>query len=199
VTDSVPAGPDPMALLRARTRDRHEALEASPWLAAVTRDLGTYGRHLGRVEALHRDAEAAFVPHRALLARYGFAPQERRKLPALAAEAAALRARGIGVPSGAPADFPRLAQLSAAIGCAYVLEGATLGGLLIARTVRTALRWESTFYAGYGPATAERWRAFGTAVRAVAGAGALDDEALVNAANATFAAFAARIVQPALG
>jgi heme oxygenase len=92
-----------------------------------------------------------------------------------------------------PAEFPRLTGLSAAVGCAYVLEGATLGGLLIARTIRERLGWESAFYAGYGARTAARWREFGLAVRAVAAAAALDETALVGAANATFDAYGARV------
>jgi heme oxygenase len=51
-----------------------------------------------------------------------------------------------------------------------VLEGATLGGKLIARDARQRLgvtpEAGAAFFAAYGSAAATRWRAFGTVVEA---------------------------------
>lgn len=78
--------------------------------------------------------------------------------------------RALGLDEGAIADLPRCADLppvdgfGAALGVAYVLEGATLGGRMItsklagplALTPETGMR----FYASYGREVGPRWVAF---------------------------------------
>ncbi len=59
-------------------------------------------------------------------------------------------------------EFPK--SFAAALGCAYVLEGSTLGGQLIVKTA--AHRWNlhpgagATFFAGHGSDTGRLWRNF---------------------------------------
>ena len=183
---------DPIALLRSATRDAHDALEAAPWLDEATVDMTAYGRHLSRVAAFQRDAAAAVGAHDASLSQRGLASDLPERLALLDVELDALRARDVALPHPDPAPFPALHTPSHALGCAYVLRGAALGGLVIARVVRDRLGWDSTFYRGAGAGTAAGWRAFGEAMRAAAET--LDRDALVAAARATFSAYGARIV-----
>lgn len=180
---------EPLATLRAGTHAQHEALEGSGWLDRAVADREAYGDHLLRVAAFVRDAERALAPFDDALVSHGFTPAERRKSPRLGEE---LRALGLDarVQDGA-ASFPVLSDFSAAVGCLYVLEGSTLGGVLIARVIRERLDWESAFYGGYGRRTAEMWRAFTGAANACAAT--LDRETLIGAAQATFEAYGERI------
>jgi len=50
----------------------------------------------------------------------------------LQSDQAALCSVGVMVPPPARATFPHLADFSGAIGSGYVIEGSTLGGLLVA-------------------------------------------------------------------
>lgn len=182
---------EPLATLRAGTRAQHEALEASGWLDHAVADRDAYGDHLLRVAAFVCDAERALAPFGAALASRGFAPAERRKSARLGEELSAL---GLDAPAvDRRADFPALPDLAAAVGCLYVLEGSTLGGMIIARVIRERLAWESAFYGGYGRRTAEMWRAFGAAANACAPV--LHEKTLVAAAQATFDAYGTRVTR----
>lgn len=182
---------DPLAALRAGTQEQHDALEGSGWLDCAVADRAAYADHLLRVAAFVHDAERALEPFGETLERCGFAPAERRKsaqiadeLRALGADARAARSEGA---------FPALPDFSAAVGCLYVLEGSTLGGMLIAREIRERLDWESAFYGVYGRRTAEMWRAFAAAANACAST--LNAQTLVAAAQETFDAYGARITR----
>lgn len=182
---------DPLAALRAGTHVQHEALEGSGWLEHAVADRDAYGDHLLRVATFVRDAECALAPFDDELRAGGFAPAERRKNGRVCEELSAL---GLDAPAAdGGAAFPALSDFSAAVGCLYVLEGSTLGGVLIARVVRERLDWESTFYGGYGRRTAEMWRAFASAANACAAT--LNVTTLVPAAQATFEAYGARITR----
>jgi len=182
---------DVMAQLRAGTHERHVALEASDWLAAALRDRAAYAEHLARVAAFRAASSTALAPFAAQFSAHGFAPEARDAGPALARERAALREAGFAQPDAAVPAFPPLATFSAAVGCAYVLAGSTLGGRLIARSVRERLAWDSAFYDLYGAETGTMWRAFGEAVRGLGGA-FVPAEAIA-AADATFVAYGASI------
>lgn len=57
---------------------------------------------------------------------------------------------------------PELATISRALGCLYVIEGACLGGRLVARAVRARLglgpSTGASFFEGYGAETGRMWR-----------------------------------------
>jgi heme oxygenase len=180
-----------MADLRRGTHADHVALEESDWLAEALRDRASYAQHLARVAAFRRASSAALAPYAAQFGAHGFVPEQRDAGPALAAEREALAASGFAAAEPPPPPFPALPTFSAAVGCAYVLAGSTLGGRLIARSVRERLAWESPFYDFYGPETGAMWRAFGDAVRGL-GAAFVAAEAIA-AADATFAAYGASI------
>ena len=90
-------------------------------------------------------------------------------------------------------DLPRLSRVEHLAGCLYVLEGASLGGQVIARALRRRLGVQrhsgAAFFTGAGEHTAARWRRVLTWLDEVARAGARSDE-MVASAQATFAALA---------
>lgn len=69
-------------------------------------------------------------------------------------------------------DLPALPSVAHALGCLYVLEGATLGGQIIARQLATVtgrtVGDERAFFSGYGPQTGTMWRSFGIGLAAYA-------------------------------
>lgn len=120
-------------------------------------------------------------------ARLGFDFDARRRVPMLRRDLAVL---------GGPAvddlpvcdDLPAVAGFAAAVGSLYVLEGATLGGRIIARHLHRTLGLDAAsgaaFFCGRSDDTGALWRAFGRfAERTVSPAEA---DAAVAAAAATF-------------
>lgn len=179
--------------LRRETRPHHDRLEANPRLQRLhASDLS-----LGEYATLIRDQAAFYEPlETALAARpewgtYGFDFQARLKTPLLERDLVYLSSH-IAVPTlvGAP-DPPAVPDFSAAVGCLYVLEGATLGGQGIARDVHAALGLTPdtglAFYTAYGDAHGRMWRAFRMVVEDWAAAGAVDPDAVVEGARSTFA------------
>ena len=82
--------------------------------------------------------------------------------------------------------------MSQALGCLYVLEGATLGGQIISRQLEERLAIDAghggRFFASYGAAVGEMWQAFGEIL--VAHARGLEcGDAIVASGCATFDAF----------
>lgn len=64
----------------------------------------------------------------------------------------------------AHADLPGLETIATGLGALYVLEGSTLGGRIILRTLQPQLGISPThggrFYAGYGTQTGTMWRSY---------------------------------------
>jgi heme oxygenase len=129
------AGPGLAAVLRERTRDAHEAVEAAFALDARLADRASYARLLLILRGVHLPAE------RMLARTEGWADLRPRIDPASRARAAALDddLRLLGVAAGdVPAD-PAGVSLAHGLGCLYVLEGSALGGQIIARVARRRL------------------------------------------------------------
>lgn len=110
----------------------------------------------------------------------------------------------LGAPvQAAPVRFPvpAPADLDEALGCLYVIEGATLGGVLIERSLAADLGLSPEhglrFFHGYGEARGRMWRVFldALAARELSPAGRAR---LIAAACATFAAFEACLRMEAL-
>jgi heme oxygenase len=84
-------------------------------------------------------------------------------------------------------ELPATVTPSQALGVLYVLEGATLGGQVIARNLGAALGLGATngaaFFAGYGEETRAMWKQFSEHVDRSAG---LDSQVVVASAIDTF-------------
>ena len=91
-------------------------------------------------------------------------------------------------------ELPSLSCVEELAGCSYVLEGACLGGRVIApvlqRRLGLAKGTGASFFAGDEAGTATRWSAFLAWLETLASAGVRTD-AVVAAAGATFSAFLA--------
>ena len=192
--------------LRDATRAAHERLDASNPIAAPALDLRAYHAILGRYVAAHAAVELALEPWTKELAVAGVSLDERRKMPLLRRDRAVTRAL-LGEPADEPRDAVRFAvpTLPSAWGALYVVEGSTLGGQHILRTLetsdmarRSALKVEGglSYFHGYGRATGEMWRQF---LLALGGADAADASAraeIIDGAESTFALFERILVAP---
>jgi heme oxygenase len=96
------------------------------------------------------------------------------------------------------AELPRLSSPAELAGCLYVLEGACLGGRVIAPALRDRLGVAegsgASFFIGDADGTEARWRVFVAWLEGLVDAGAPTDE-VVAAARATFLAFALWVEQ----
>lgn len=175
--------------LRQRTRPHHERAERTLAIMDAGLERAAYRETLAALHGFYLPMEARLAAVPAL--PLDLAP--RRKAALLARD---LRALGLG--DAAIAALPRCPALPAptsageALGCLYVLEGATLGGQVIsrhlARTLGIGATTGAAFFGSYGARVGPMWQAFrATLVEHAARHG--DDEAIVAAAGATFDAF----------
>ena len=94
-----------------------------------------------------------------------------------------------GLEPASPAPVAAVSSDGHPIGCAYVLEGATLGGQVLQRTLASrfgiASERGATFLEGYGARTGSMWHAFVMALDAAARNG-VDEPACIRGAQETF-------------
>jgi heme oxygenase len=173
-------------------------LEAESPLLSPGADERTYTRHLAKLWGFHAPVERdlAKLPE---LARVGLLLDERRKCPTLAADLLALGYSRAGVASLPRCPFsPRLVDVPSALGCLYVLEGATLGGQVLfrelGRTMPDTMRTASRYLRIYGSVTGARWQEF-TAILAQFSGTARDEARVLAAASDTFAAIRRWLVE----
>jgi heme oxygenase len=184
-----------MARLRSATAGVHAATEDLPLMRALLDPAVTipdYRRYLEALYGVYLAVEpalyAALPP--SLPARLGV----QQKLPALRQDLARL---GM-VPSPLPAGWTSSLRRSidgpgAALGGLYVLEGATLGGRVIARRLRRALGADAAalpfaFLDGRQREPGAAWRAFGAALEQAAADRGVPPAAVVAGAVAVFEA-----------
>ena len=150
--------------------------------------LAHYRRLLERYFAFYAPVEAQLAGVLCPAPLDGLNFEARRKLPLLRADLASL-----GGPSADTLPvcdaLPPLDTPAQAMGCMYVLEGATLGGMVIGRHVQRTLGLTphsgARFFHGNGARTAEVWRAFRAVLAGFATSPATAD-AVVKSANDTF-------------
>jgi heme oxygenase len=175
-----------LELLRDRTRAAHDRAEEALPLLDPSLDAARYRAILAGFWGFH----AALEPRLAAVAELrelGLDPAERRKLPRLEHD---LRTLGTD-PARLPlADaVPEVEGAAAALGCMYVLEGATLGGRVISRHLAARGIGPDTggaFFAGYGDETGEMWKSFSAAIGEYAEAHPESIARIVEAADKTF-------------
>jgi heme oxygenase len=115
---------------------------------------------------------------------------ERRKTPLLKQDLLSLGTTADGLAKNPRCDkLPDLGRIWQALGCLYVIEGATLGGRLITRHLQASLgltpECGGAFFAGYGAETGARWKSFGAMLGGVAEERSQEDM-IVASANRTF-------------
>lgn len=200
----MPTAPPPplLAALRAGTRDLHDRTEAAFVLggAGVTR--AVYVDVLARLAGYYARAEAALAPWATPLAAVGLDLDARRKAPLLRRD---LDVLGAGGAAPGPVVAPRMPSAAHALGVAYVLEGATLGGQLLRRRLGPALGLTPdaglAFFGAYGAEVGPMWRAFTAALERFDAATPpharpAAQAAAVAGARAAFLAFEREVVAP---
>ena len=115
---------------------------------------------------------------------------ERHKTPRLEQDLTALGTTADGLAKNPRcANLPALGVIWQALGCLYVIEGATLGGRVITRHLQASLgvtpECGGAFFAGYGAETGARWKSFGAMLGVVA-EGRNGEDVIVASANRTF-------------
>jgi heme oxygenase len=175
--------------LRADTADHHASLEAHLPLHASNLSRATYHALLLRFWGFYAPLEERLLAG-PLQPQPAFDYRARRKTPKLQQDLHALGDTPEQL-SRTPqcTELPRLSTLPQVLGCLYVVEGASLGGQLIARQVQASLGLGhdtgAQFFGGYGVDTGRHWRATGALLTDMALA--LDqDDAIVASANDTF-------------
>lgn len=150
--------PPLLAELRAATAASHRGLEARIAIARPEVTLAEYTAtlraYLGYYLPLETRLESVVAPVPALQWEC------RRKSHLLAADLERLTGQPNGSVEYAP--IPALDDLASAVGAMYVLEGATLGGRYLLKTLgpQLAASDATAFLQCYGAATAQRWRQF---------------------------------------
>ena len=181
------------ALLKDGTRAQHARAEASLPLLDPALSLADYARVVEALHGFHAPLERrlAAVPW----ARIGLDWDARRKTPLLARDLRALGRTAADVAALPLCEpLPDVTTHARLLGCAYVLEGATLGGQLVRRHLARSLglgpATGAAYYHAYGSDVGPMWRAFlGGLTAAVERDGCAPDEMLAGARE-TFDALA---------
>jgi heme oxygenase len=155
-----------IASMRAATWPSHQRLEKALDMGVRMSSLGGYRAYLEGMWGFCARLERLLEPALLELALPDYAL--RRKLPLLAADLAALGADDNGLRRLPVCGWlPDRADLASSLGCAYVLEGATLGGRtmlpLVHRRLGLTPQRGAAFLASYGENVTEMWQVFGVA------------------------------------
>jgi heme oxygenase (biliverdin-IX-beta and delta-forming) len=185
------------ATLKRATADLHRRLETRLDLLGPDLSLGRYRRILECFLGFYAPIEAGLAGVASanpgiglpLRARAGLIESDLLSLGLLGPEVAQLPRC---------AELPRLSTPEELAGCLYVLEGACLGGQMLAPVLRDRLGVASgtgaSFFIGDAEGTRARWSVFLAWLEGLVGAGAPATE-IAASARATFLAFARWVEQ----
>jgi len=175
--------------LRQQTSERHTATESRLPLVDPALSRAGYAEIVERIYGFYLPLEA-----RLLAAPFwneiGFEIEARRKVSRLEWDLQKLSEDAGLTRLPRCAELPEIVSPAQALGCLYVVEGATLGGQVITKHLQKNLgitpETGGAFFAGYGAETGSRWQEFGAMITAQAERLGQDD-VIVASANRTFA------------
>lgn len=178
-----------MQRLKRQTQPYHEALEQKMDWQEIASSGQAYRRLLQQFYGFYLPLEARLeqLPWSSL----SFDFEARRKIPLLTLDLQFLGDTSASL-SGLPRcdDLPQVDNFAQAWGCLYVIEGSTLGGKIILRTLRQPLKLSETaggsFFGSYGPEVGPMWSAFSQTVNAYTAAQSDCESVLIAAACETF-------------
>ena len=149
------------------------------------RDRGVYADCLRRMGRFYAAWEPSLQSQRELQRIVPDLPERRR------ADALASDLRALGVEPLAPMPAPEPLSDAEALGALYVIEGSTLGGQVIMRSLQgTDFEAGATrFFDAYGPRTGAMWKAFCAALEAFGVARPQDVPFVLAGARRCFGAF----------
>jgi heme oxygenase len=142
-----------MEALKLATASQHARLERRVDITARVGSRDAYRELLERFYGFYRPLEARLEP---------FGLPVEPKHPLIEVDLGELGSDSAGLPLAE--RLPAVSSLHDALGVQYVLEGATLGGAVIAKLARTELGVSAAFFGAYGREKARRWREFGEVV-----------------------------------
>lgn len=147
--------PEAHDLLKTATADAHERVERQARVVERLRVNDEHAALMTGFYALHAEVEAAAAPW--LRDHPGLDFESRRRTPLLRRSLDALGVEPPPVTAAVTADSP-----AQALGLMYVVEGSTLGGKVIRKSVAASgVSLEGLdFLDPYGEATGAQWRAF---------------------------------------
>ena len=177
-----------LSVLRAGTAQEHDRLERSLDVVGLARAPEDYRRLLEAFWGLYAELEPRLESG---LAEWAVLPgwSRRETLGWLADDLRDLGCDAEGL-RGLPrcTDLPVLADADSVWGCLYVVEGATLGGGVLATQLAGLPGVPARFFTNYGDARGRRWHRFRRALGdRLAGEGSLP--AVTASARATFRTF----------
>lgn len=150
--------------LKTSTSGAHKSLENSAFMRPLhtgTIDLTYYQLLLKKFYGIFYPLEAAVNRHHEVLQYWLPDLQQRRKAATIEEDLMLLGAQTIDIP------FLKIEGINtpaAALGAMYVMEGSTLGGRFIAKTIQKRLDLSSAqgvqFFHGYGQETGPMWQQF---------------------------------------
>lgn len=180
-----------MARLKHATRTRHETVERLIDLDRLSASPAHYRHWLQRLYGFYTPLEVRLA--RLPWSTAGLDFDARRKSGLLAQDLAALAGCDHARACLCCPPLPSLTTLAHGFGCLYVLEGATLGGRIIARRLSARLaideRRGGQFYHCYGARGGAMWQRFCRAVDAYALAHPDAERMILDAACDTFECF----------
>lgn len=174
-----------MTRLRNETRTRHDAIEARLGLFDGKLTPQSYNILLLQMWGFYKPIEAR-IAGVANWTTLGFDFERRRKTALLERD---LAQSGLGKESDtwiSCNELPNLSNVFEALGCLYVLEGATLGGQIIVRHLQSLPGpLPHSFFTSYGDKVGPMWKTFGVFLtnHATEHGG---DEVIVQSACSTF-------------
>jgi heme oxygenase (biliverdin-IX-beta and delta-forming) len=174
-------------VLRQETADLHRAVECLPIMARLTSKSVTRDDYLDYLRAL-AGVYATVEPSLFAALDEGLRDElgVREKLPAILDD---LTGQGHPhVPSNSPEPAPT--GPGAAVGGIYVLEGATLGGRVIAKHLRRCLGADlgpTAFLDFHGEHASAAWKRFAGILDGLPAGGSVDSAEVVAGARSTFA------------
>lgn len=170
--------------LKVETRELHQHLDDRLSLLEPGLTLHRYGCVMQAFHGFYTPVEAGLERLMATVPPLGFPLRARGELIERDLEALGLSRREIAELPRCT-DVPRLSCVEDLAGCLYVLEGACLGGQVIARSLRKRFDHAISFFVGDAEATSARWIAVLAWLDSVVRMGARSEE-IVAAACATF-------------
>lgn len=187
----VSIGTDALLALREETRIHHDALEGklAPSLLG-TISTGGYTTLLWRLFGFYQPIEEKIfgVPD---INTLPVGIERRRKSPLLARDLLHLGITPAEVGCLPVCErLPKISNATEALGCLYVLEGATLGGQLITRHLKRSLMLDEeagcAFFYSYGKDVGRMWKSFLEALDVYCSYKGIEVVVLVEAARQTF-------------
>ena len=181
--------PTILTRLRAETRSQHDAIEQTLTLMSDELTLEAYCQRLEQFYGFYKPVEDRIFGARSPVKKW-LDLENRLKTPFLKLDLSTLDRQPVQQLPLCP-DLPPLHGAADFFGCLYVLEGATLGGVLISRHVQKKLALTPAsggrFFYGYGQQTGAMWLEFRAAIADFSSVVNQDND-IIRSACATFEA-----------